>query len=505
MLLRVALNQTRLKTPGIGIDTKGVALGSKGLVLLPSLDRLVTFLSLYTSQRSLEDLLRSLTVELVRSKLGAREIVLTFAVDSSARLDAVADIARLAGGFTFTGTSRHFVQYRDAAAPFGYDIPEVAATDGSYALYHSAFTQDYATERTLSLGNLLLRMSLHPDPATRTLPGAKWITAEKGLGPAMIAYLTRSAVPADVGVAEWPPESSFDDAPVARYLFRLDEVPARMLPLFSSTPGLSVYQAVSATAAVELGFRHPVELRSCPVWAPGSMVFFRGSHTDRAGDPLVLSKLPALGPVASFARVEFKSEGVESLQAQPAGQGGGVSLALRLTPTTDPFRGVTATWIRPDELPLLRRIAYSLGAATLQRAKIAFTNRGAFLVLDSGIEAIPVGEMFREAGPNLYLPAGFDAIPAVSADVLLKSLGAPAGLSIFILRDARVIGIESKGFVPLETGLLEAQTWALLPAAELETILATSVPELQLESPGLRPLRDLDKPVEQNLLPPGEG
>jgi hypothetical protein len=496
MLLRVALNQTRLKTPGIGIDTKGVALGSKGLVLLPSLDRLVTFLSLYTSQRSLEDLLRSLSVELVRSKLGAREIVLTFAADSSARLDAVADIARLAGGFTFTGTSRHFVQYRDAAAPFGYDIPEVAATDGTYALYHSAFTQDYASERTLSLGNLLLRMSLHHEPATRTLPGAKWITAEKGLGPAMIAYLTRSAVPADVGVAEWPPESSFDDAPVARYLFRLEEVPARMLPLFSQTPGLAVYQAVSATAAVELGFRHPVELRSCPVWAAGSMVFFRGH-----GDPLVLSKLPALGPVASFARVEFKSEGVESLHARPAEQGGGVSLALRLTPTTDPFRGVTATWIRPEELPLLRRIAYSLGAATLQRAKIAFTNRGAFLVLDSGIEAIPVGEMFREAGPNLYLPAGFDAVPAVSADVLIKSLGAPAGLSIFILRDARVIGIESKGFVPLETGLLEAQTWALLPAAELETILSTEVPELQLESPGLRPLRDLSKPVAQNLLP----
>jgi hypothetical protein len=226
------------------------------------------------------------------------------------------------------------------------------------------------------------------------------------------------------------------------------------------------------------------------------MVFFRGH-----GDPLVLSKLPALGPVASFARVEFKSEGVESLHARPAEQGGGVSLALRLTPTTDPFRGVTATWIRPEELPLLRRIAYSLGAATLQRAKIAFTNRGAFLVLDSGIEAIPVGEMFREAGPNLYLPAGFDAVPAVSADVLIKSLGAPAGLSIFILRDARVIGIESKGFVPLETGLLEAQTWALLPAAELETILSTEVPELQLESPGLRPLRDLSKPVAQNLLP----
>ena len=47
MLDRVALHQTRLRTPGISLDNKGVALGAKGLVLLPSIDRLVTFLSLY--------------------------------------------------------------------------------------------------------------------------------------------------------------------------------------------------------------------------------------------------------------------------------------------------------------------------------------------------------------------------------------------------------------------------------------------------------------------------
>ena len=498
MLLRVALNQTRLRTPGLGIDTKGVALGSKGLLLLPSLDRLVTFLALFTAERSLEDLLRSLTVELVRSKLGAREVVLTFASDSSARLDAIAEIARLAGGFTFTGTSRHFVQYRDAAAPFGYDASELLTTDGSYALYHNAFSQDYAVERTLALGKLLLRLGLHLDPKTRHAPGTKWITAEKGLGPSLIAYFTRSSVEADVGLAEWPPESSFDDAPVMRYLFRTNALPDRMLPLLLSTPGLTVYQSVSPTASVELGFRHPVELRSCPVWPAGSMVFFRGTV-----DPLVLERLPALGPVASFARVEFRNEGVEKLATSAPAQGGGVSLTLRLTPTTDPFRNVCATWIRPEELPLLRRIAYSLGADTLRRTRIAFTKYGAFLSLESGIEAIPVGEMFREAGPKLYLPAGYDAIPAVSAEVLLRSLGAPAGLSLFVMRDSRVIGIETAHLVPLEAGLLEAQTWALLPAAELEPALMSEVPTLVFESPGFRPLADIEQPVPPALPPAG--
>ena len=79
MLDRVAVHQTRLRTPGLGLDAKGVALGAKGLVLLPSLDRLVAFLALYTRGGSLEDILRSLSVEIVVSKLGAREVTLTFA------------------------------------------------------------------------------------------------------------------------------------------------------------------------------------------------------------------------------------------------------------------------------------------------------------------------------------------------------------------------------------------------------------------------------------------
>src|SRR4029079_5164470 len=85
-----------------------------------SIDRLVAFLALYTRQNSLADFLRTLVVEVVRSKLGAREVTVPFSGESSDRMDRVAEVARLAGGYTFTGTSRHFVQYRDAAATFRY-------------------------------------------------------------------------------------------------------------------------------------------------------------------------------------------------------------------------------------------------------------------------------------------------------------------------------------------------------------------------------------------------
>ena len=116
LLERIALHQTRLRTPGLGLEGKGVALGAKGLVLLPSLDRLVAWLSVYTREHSLEDLMASLSIQIVKSKLGTREITLSFAAESADRMDRVSETARLVGGFAFTGTSRHFVQYRDAAA-----------------------------------------------------------------------------------------------------------------------------------------------------------------------------------------------------------------------------------------------------------------------------------------------------------------------------------------------------------------------------------------------------
>src|SRR6185437_1473019 len=266
MLDRVAVHQTRLRTPGLGLDAKGVALGAKGLVLLPSIDRLVAFLALYTRQGSLAEILRSLTVEVVRSKLGAREVTLTFAAESSDRMDRIAEVARLAGGYAFTGTSRHFVQYRDAAAPFGYDIGQITPSDAALALYHNSFSQTYDVDRKIEIRSLLLRLEPHPDPATHREPGPRWIVAEAGLGPALIHYFVRSSVDAEVGVAEWPPASSFDDGPVSRYLFRVPEVPERMSPLLASTPGLGVFLPVAPGAAVQIGFRHPVNLRACPVF-----------------------------------------------------------------------------------------------------------------------------------------------------------------------------------------------------------------------------------------------
>jgi hypothetical protein len=507
MLERVAVHQTRLRTPGLGLDARGVALGSKGLVLLPSIDRLVAFLALYTRQGSLSDILRSLVIEVVRSKLGAREVTLTFAAETSDRMDRVSEIARLAGGYTFTGTSRHFVQYRDAAAPFGYDVGQISAGDVPLWLYHNAFSQSYDLERKVDVRSLILRLAPHLDPSSGREPGPRWLAAEAGLGPALIHYFVRSGVDAEVGVAEWPPSSSFDDGPVIRYLFRAPDLPARMMPLLMRTPGVGMFVPTAPGAAVEVGFRHPVNLRACPVFAESGLVLFRGHNKE----PLEIPKLPALGDVRAFARMEL---GPEAAAAKDAGLSpDAVAVALRLVPTLDPWRAVTATWVSAEDLPVLRRIAYALGPESLRAARVAFTERGAIVRHASGIEGIPVGQFFREIHRGLYVPAGYDVVPAVTPDVLFRALGSPAGHVLFIHRDASIIGVPEASFVSLETAVLEAQAW--LPAGAdrfsdaLTSALATELPEVTLGSVGLSPLRDVAKGADLTpgtpALPGGEG
>jgi hypothetical protein len=491
VLERIALHQTRLHTPGLGLDAKGVALGAKGLVLLPSIDRLVALLAVYTRERSLEDLMPSLAMHVVKSKLGTREITLEFAAESSDRMDRVAETARLVGGFTFTGTSRHFVQYRDAGAPFGYDATELLSTDAALALYHDRFSQTYDVERRVELRPLLLRLMPHVDPATKLEAGLRILVAEQGLGPALVHYLVRSRVEGEVGVAEWPPESAFEDAPVRRWMFRIPELPERMRQLVVSTPGITCFVPAGPGVAVEAGYRHPVELRACPVFDPAGLVLVRG----RGDEPWAVERLPPMGALTAFARVEMRTTGAEASVASGTAHPELVRVPLRVSPSTGPWKNVTATWIELAQVPLLRRLAYALPHATIAQARVAMTARGAFLRSAAGIEAIPLGTFFVEVHTNLYVPAGHEVTPAVAPDVLARALGAPAGQVLFVGTDARAIAVDESAFVPLEMALLEAPPWEPLVAETVERALEEATIDLKVTPIGMLPLRGVEPPA----------
>ncbi|MEM1029148.1 MAG: hypothetical protein AAF928_06170 [Myxococcota bacterium] len=501
MLERVALHQTRLRTPGVSLDAKGVALGAKGAVLLPSLDRLVRFLSLYTAGAPLTDLLGSLTIDVVRSKLGQREILLSFSAEGGDRLDRVAELARLSGAYTFTGTSRHFVQYRDAAAPFGYDVAEITPADAAIVLYHQQFTQEYAYEKSVSLRSLLLRLEPRVAPATVAAPGPRWLCAEAGLGAALIHYFVRSRVVASVGIAEWPPASEFEPSPQRRHLFLVPDLPARMHRLMVETPGIDLYLPQGDGAAVEVGYEHPINLRACPVFGDETLALIRGGGRE----PLVVDKMPALGPVDAFAHVVLAQTeaGTEASRApSPGGTGAAldaVSVPLRLAPDTDPWRNITATLVPRAELGLLRQLAYRLGRRTLETTEIAFTAEGAFLRRPQGIESLPIGAFFRSIHDAIYVSAGYAPVPAVSPEVLHRAFGSPADEVLFIHRDGRRLGVPRSAFVTLETALLDAQAWSGLQYEAIDRALARALPVVRLDATGFRPLRDVSaaRPEEE--------
>ena len=495
MLERVALHQTRLRTPGLSLDARGVALGTHGLLLFPSLDRLVGFFAVFTQTQTLDDLMPTLKVELVRSKLGAREVALVFQADSSDRMDAIAEVSGLSGGHTFTGSGRFWVQYRDAAAPYGYDLSEVSAVAAGYLLHHQAYTQAFDVERAIDLRALFLRLLPHVDPSAGREPGPRWLLAEWGLGGALLHYLRRSEVAGRVGLVEWPPPSELEDVPVRRFLVDVPSVPPRMVPLLSRTPGLAMFVPVSPGAGVEVGHRHPVQLRAVPAFRPPGLVLFRGGGQP----PLQITKLPLMGSIDAFARIDLLPEGPPAASVSRATPPvPSLRLPLRLVPSIRPLYDVAATWVPAAELPLLRRLLYALGADTLRRSSIAVSSEGAFVRSVGGAQVLPLGTYYRAVAPTLYVPAGYETVPAVTPRTLLTAIDVPEGAVVILRPDATAWVLKASAFISLEAAIVEGPRWAMLNAEAFEADLLAPLPAITIEvdDPGANPLRDLDRPAK---------
>jgi hypothetical protein len=328
-----------------------------------------------------------------------------------------------------------------------------------------------------------------PDRTTSLASGPRIIVAEEGLGPALVHYLFRSDVAGEVCVAEWPAASPLDDAPVRRWILRVTDPPHRMQRLLQSTPGVTCFVGAAAGVAVETGFRHPVELRACPVFDPEGLVLLRG----RGSDPWVVDRLPAMAELGVFARIEWRlgaSESVGRVVSEPEP----VRVRMRLAPSAHPLRNVTATWVPLDQMPLLRRLAYSLPYPTLAKIEIAVTAVGAILRCPEGIDGIPVGLFFVEVHPQLYIPAGYDVTPAIGPDVLARTIGAAASQVVFILHSERVFAVDRDAFGPFDATLLDAPPLESLAASAVAAALDESPLDLAVTSIGMMPLRGVQPP-----------
>src|SRR3954468_10191805 len=195
MLQRVALGQVRFNLPGLAVDARGVVAGRQIAVRFGAIDRLVSFFRLLSAEQSLDDLQPGLRILQARASAGTREAIVVLPAGSSHLGETAARVARMAGGQTFTGNGKHFVQYRDARAPLGYDAAAISQEPGDVIFYGLEHTVSYTVEGELPLQKLLLRLSLQRQHgrAREIDPGAAlYLTARRGLGPLLAEYFHRA-------------------------------------------------------------------------------------------------------------------------------------------------------------------------------------------------------------------------------------------------------------------------------------------------------------------------
>ncbi len=453
VLERAALHQTRFRTPGVSPDARGVVLGQKGAVLFPSLDRLVAFLRAYGEEGSIDELLSSMSIRRVVTPLKTREILLSCAAESSYRMDRIASVAKLAGGLVFTGTARHFVKYRDAASPLGYDVEELLDERSDVILYSDSFRQAYAFDREIAFRELV--MKLEPQrvpPSERKTPPRLFVTAEVGIGGALVGYLFRWQVRARAALAEWPSDSAFEDRTRRLYVFEVDEAPPRIVELMSALPGVHVFEPLGPAFAVELGFRHPIALESCQsIFDDEALTLFRGD-----GRVVLVDPSPPFAPVRSLVKNELSLETVDRVaKGKPGADDLGFELPLRLDATMAPWRNVVATVVPAEQRPWLARMLYALPPRTLSTLRMAIARDRVYLLDPGGIEGVPLGVFYTEVAERIYVPAGRTLVPAVAPQVLADLVADRKGGHVFFEpEDASPRVVPAQAFGPISRQVL---------------------------------------------------
>ena len=492
MLQHVAANQMRFITPGLTADPRGVALGRSCLVLLPSLDRVVGLLRGMSREMSIDDLRPGLTIEQVATPLKSRELVVILPVRNSHAADQVAAVAGLNGGITFTGTARHFVQFRDSRSPLGYDVLGLEAGAGDYVLYANDFVQSYTRARELPLDRLVMGLSLAEVHGDALVPGEEAVLrVEQGLWRPVMSYLHRYRRPCAVACcdARAPTDSGGETARI--YLMRTELEP-RMEALFRGTPGVGVYRLLNDNIAVQLGHRHPVELTSVRGLFPASRFFLFSAQP--AGLEVVGDD-PRFVDAADLVRLGQDSQEAEVHKLPASAALRHVAVLLKLVPAPGVRREVKASRIPLRQADQLKKLVYLLPPRVLESTHIAMTEDEIFLLASGGLEFFPLGELHYELAPGVMAPLGFELIPRVHPDVLLGHLGSmddphqgEASLHFFAPGSAAPLRVPREAFVPLSRRVLARVNLLTAAPQDLPVPRPPATPELLNDPPGVFPL-----------------
>ncbi len=446
MLDHVAANQTRFVAPGLTPDPRGVAIGRYCVVLLPSLDRVVGLFRGLSERTSLDDLLASLKIIQVKTPLQSQEFLVQLPAQSSFAADTLAQVANLMGGLTFTGSSKHFVKYRDTRSPLGYDVDSLHSGAGDVVLYADDFVQAYTRVRELPFGRLALGLSLEKVRGDRLLESeVSLLRVVPGLWRQVVKYLHRNNRPCKAAACE--SEMAAGQREPERFYLVQTRLHGRMEKLFRTTPGIELYRFAGERVAVEVGYGHPLELSSCASVFPDGRFHMLAGQRDR--QDVIIGK-PTYVDAAALVSIGAPVQAPETVAAAQV-EIEGVNVPLKLVCSLAPRQSVAASRIPAGQAPWLKKLIYMLPPQVLEETQICVAGDHIYLHAgERGLEFLPLGEMFYQAAPGVMVPIGHELIPRIHPDVLVHHLkGGPDKLFFFVRPQGDDHQLPGAGSIPL--------------------------------------------------------
>jgi hypothetical protein len=436
MLVPVALGQVRFTMPGLGANAQGVASGREMALRFATMDRLVGFLRLLSGATDLDASWSEMRLLLARSPLGLREMLVILPVSSIEAADIVAQAGRTAGGQCATGTGRHFVEYRNRRAPLGYDVPAVAREPADFVFYGADQVLGLQTEGERSLLRLLLGLDLVRVPRGASQqndqPLACTLTARRALGMPLCQGLVQAGVTAKAALCE-PQEKSAFGLTTAFWLFRIENLPARLLGLVGETPGLNLFLPVTDGVAVAAGYRHPVNLAACRGLFPDHHLVLL---SPRPASPVLLDPAPRLADIAQLVPLPQVLANEQSAIPLQVTRPASLRLPLRLVRVPSASARLKAAYVTGNQVSWLRRLCQALPASALRNHQVVRLEEGILLLASDELAPLPFGQLLSEAAPGVLVPAGMGLQPAVDDPAMAQALGTGAE-SLLVFTDAQ--------------------------------------------------------------------
>ncbi len=469
LLEPVAAGQTRFRMQGLSSDARGIAIGREVLVVLPSLDALVSFLGAYSDEASLDDLLPTMTLEQARRQGGGHATLVRCNSSDGYAVDRLARLAVAARGALYTGGGTTFVRWRDREAPFGYDLAEVIQPGrDELVVIDLDFVAHYGTTHRMDPVELIQRLELRAvpiplggvsrDPELCGLKEMALVLAAPSLAQRVLRYLWRL----EVAMAGYYVRLAGDAQ--ASLLLRLRQPRARVVDVLAGVPGIELLAPVSGRAAVEIGWRHPIQLATAQSCLPGDEMFlFRGTvgRVERLDGPprFIDGRHLVESSVAGRLRDigQLRDAELEPLR---------VELRMRRAQLAREPRAVVIAW---DQVKLLRHLVYMLPPAALAAARLVPLDAGVVVLASAGSLGrnapsaaglgagvlLPLGQRLGEVAPGVLVPDGHELWPRVRPQLLRALLGlGPEDHALYLSPVADPIRVRPEQLRPLDAALI---------------------------------------------------